>query len=318
MSIENENNKIIYLPKNLISYKGMEGISMLEKYGDKITSILINLDYYKSTNNITRFTLDDLITDCGYDPRKGTNGSRNLFKSILKDMQNDGLLISDDDLSKIKPSKMTTAKVNFIDTDEKGHYRNCFTIKFKNYRKIMDLECRSDKKDNLIKTYCAIAKMISWDVKNNRPYKNGFVTISRESLKKRINVSNDTFDNSLKELRRLGLIKYNNIGYVIKNDKCRLASNVYAFTDKDLELGLKESEKYFKKNGYKFETNANKNKKLNKILGIEEVEPKATEEVDADEFNNEFLGQLDEYYKRCEEQEREIKKQISDVSQFLD
>lgn len=83
---------------------------------------------------------------------------------------------------------------------------------------------------------------------------------------KRCEVSKDTLNGCLKELGGLGLICYDNIGYIIKNDKCRKASNVYALTYDNLELGLKASKKYYEDRGYTFETNKNKLKRFEKTI----------------------------------------------------
>ena len=240
--------KKIYIPVNYLEFKDK-----------KTLSILINLFYWKNNDNLVNITLDKIIKDCGYIPQSGEGRTTDKFKLALSYLQEQNIIECDIIFKNITLKQLVTIKLENYDKNKKH-----IVIFYSDYKKIIEDKVKSTMKDNMILLYLMIKKGIG--AKNYKNEEIKYKSLTNNTLMKRCEVSKDTLNGCLKELGGLGLICYDNIGYIIKNDKCRKASNVYALTYDNLELGLKASKKYYEDRGYTFETNKNKLKRFEKTI----------------------------------------------------
>ena len=111
------NNSII---TNQLFYKVYEGEeSLYSELNDY--KLLLVLDYlYGSVNRkgMCAFTLEDMITSCGFIVNKNKGKSVDQFKSILVYLQDKGYIIYDRSFSDIKPKEFITCEPNLRDDNK--------------------------------------------------------------------------------------------------------------------------------------------------------------------------------------------------------
>ena len=248
-------DKKIYIPTDYLNFEDK-----------KTLSILIDLNYWKNSDNLVNITLDKIIKDCGYAPKTGKGKSNEKFKTSLCFLQEKNIIECEYNLKEIKLKQMITIKLEPYSKE-----RSNIMIYYSAYKKIMEDNVKSNMKDNMLLIYLLIKKGIG--AKNTYGKEIKYKMITNKTLMKKSNTSKDTLNGCIKEISGLGLLCYDNIGYIIKNDKCKKAVNVYALDYEGLDIGLKASKKYYEEKGYKFETRENKKRKLEVIYeDLEEEE----------------------------------------------
>lgn len=255
--------KKIYVPVDYLNFEDK-----------KIASIIIDLLYWKNTDNLVNITLDKLISDCGYVPKTGKGKTNEKFKNSLIFLQENDIIKCDIDLNTIRTKDLLTIKVKSFERD-KSH----IALFYSSYKKIMEDNVKITMKENMLLLYLHIKRGIG--AKNTFGREIKYKSITNDTLMKKCTISKDTLSGCLKELTGIGLIYYDNIGYVIKNDTVKKASNVYTLEYDNLDIGLKASKKYYKDRGYTFESRGSKLNKVN-----EEYEEISEEEMN--KFNDLF------------------------------
>ena len=255
------NNYFSKLPNNLV-WSNEEGEVSLCKDNNKLLPVIVYLDTHNS--NITNecyFSLGDMIESLGMKVDSHKGKSVDQFKEILKTLQSCKWL-SDFNVDKLKPNDFVKCKFEITYTqDEAENDAEWFKLYYNNYVKIMNNNSKLDKFITL-KVYCYILSRIKRNseektLEDARKYKshegvnvetfydtyeviNGDLGISKnEVLKKHLDL-----------LVELGLIAYDNIGMVKKNNFTHVANNCYCEDKEELKRALDCSREYYIGEGY--------------------------------------------------------------------
>lgn len=247
-------DKKIYIPIDYLKFEDKKNLS-----------ILIDLFYWKNSDNLVNITLDKLIKDCGYKPKTGVGKTNDKFKLSLSYLQKQNIIKCDTKLNDIKLKQLITIEVENFEKDKR--YTMLY---YSEYRKIMQDNVKSTMKDNMLLLYITIKRGIGARDCYGREIV--YKQVTNKTLMNNCNISKDTLSGCLKELSGLGLIYYDNIGYIIKNDTCRKAINVYALNYDGLEVGLKNSKKYYEDKGYIFESKEHKSKRIEEEFEDKDIE----------------------------------------------
>ncbi|HID0816095.1 hypothetical protein [Clostridium botulinum] len=288
-------NQLFYIYDNDIIDK-----SILEQCNYDYKGLLV-LDYlYINTNrkDITMFTLEDMIIECGFkvDNHKGKINDK--FKNILITLQKQNIIVADIDLSKIKAKEFIKCKIDIFKKDDNDKDINFIQLFDSEKDKILNYN--KEKIDNLkmLYYYCYLkARMFKRQKGDDINISGGRAEICYPSYKT-INFDLKLTDEAISKynniLVELNLIRIENAGlfYYLtdKNKVVRESPNIYTLYIKQQEVwknNLKEGIKFYKKqhedervfkNTRQYQNN---NKKINGYIArIEhlEKEGKATEE----------------------------------------
>lgn len=252
--------------------------TMIKEIGNKVTYILAYLDCRTDRTGYSCFSIADMITSCGFSVSSVKGKSVEQFKTILKAMNENNLITElSVDIDKAKPKEFIKCVLNKdIPKDENGNYWffKLDTDLFIDLTEKTSKDKNGKRKSkntliNLLNVYCyLIARMCNYSDKDLAF--NGGANIcfpNRDTILEDLGIKSQLLDSCLNELKELGLIMYDNIGYIKKDNKIKIANNIYATTKDDLRSGLKYSKQWYKEEGY---TVLNKSvvKTVNQINGI--------------------------------------------------
>ncbi|WP_053069907.1 hypothetical protein [Clostridium novyi] len=295
-------DKFLILPNNLVWNYWDRDNTYLKQYGDKIIHIFSYLQSNTTLLCQINFTIEDLILSCGLTPKTGKGKTNEQFKNILEDLKLRNILKINInfDFTKAKIDKLIKLELNIpFEHDAEGNKVQFFTVGIHDYLKIMKYDGGLDKLILLKIFYYINARIsrrknddISYINDDNRMIrvKNIIITGGKAEcfydnyshISKDLKISEDTFKKYIKELNKLGLLFYDNIGIVQdKSGKKHTANNVYCVCKNELEEGLKQSKLYYKDQGYKIldVQNAKENREINGLKGKIQQQKNLNKEV---------------------------------------
>lgn len=297
------------LPNNLIYDSQGKDNTLIKKYkSDKVIHILSYLDLYTNRLGKSIFSIKDIIVTSGLIPKTGKNNSIEQFKNILVRFQEDNIIQFNQtdkiDLSKVKLNDMIKCEFNMPivkDIDESNI--NFFCINHDKYLDLMDNYTGKLNRITLLKIYMYIVVRLSRREniivkdENNNDYKlvndinvhGGKAECFYEEYNKicrNLEIAKDTLNVYLKELNKLGLIFYDNIGLVKKDKYIHPANNVYCIDKDELKEALKQSALYYQEEGYKIlgKKSTDDIKKINGLKG--KIESEKSKGKDTHELEN--------------------------------
>ena len=261
--MKESNNFIMLANKTLYNHLEKDD-TYIKNISDKITYILSYLDCKTDRVGKSNFSIEDMVSCSGMkvDTHKGKSVDQ--FKQVLKLMQDKGFLEDVEvDFLKVKPKDYISCVLNKkIPIDKDGYYW-FFKLDTELFLKLFDDTKTKNNKINLLNTYCYLySRMTHYDDVDIAC--NGGANVcfpNRDEMLIDLNMKSQLLDNCLKELKDLGLIVYDNIGYVQKGKNTKIANNVYSTNIEYLKSGLKRSKEFYEKDGWKV-----LNKKTEKII----------------------------------------------------
>ena len=265
------------LPNSIVwSYK--KGEECLSKDNDKLIPILVYLDtHYNNVLDATYFTLEDMITSCGFIVKTGKGKSIEQFKTTLIYLQSMGWLDKDLDIKNIKTKEFIQCKFNITYVQKKDKDNEWFKLPLDTYNKIMECDTKMDKY-KMLKVYCHIASRIKHNKDGEVVSKTEYMCLdgvnveymydTLENMGDNIGINKDTFNLCVKELNKLKLVFSGCIGQVVKKGSTTMASTVYTVIESELERALRCSKKYYQDEGYTINEKINKEvKQVNGLKG---------------------------------------------------
>lgn len=270
------NDYFIKLPNNLIWACEKDEISLVKAIGSKTTMVLSSLVFRCNPLGICGFTLEDLIIELGYTPKTGKGKINEQIKGILIELEkigyieNIGFPICD-----IKGNTFVKFKINNnIPLNEKGEEVNFFKLYYKDFEKMININ-HDCKKDVLLNSYCYISSRIKHRAKDDRTESYGMRTEGKaeytyftyEEAMEDLTVVEATFKENIDILAELKLIAFDNVGLIKKNDKIRVANNVYVVDIEELDYAINDSKFYYEENGYEV-LGKKTNESTKKIIGL--------------------------------------------------
>lgn len=326
----NLNDYFIKLPNNIVWTYEKGEVSLTRDMNSKTIMILANLMYRCNVIGDCYFTLEDLIVTCGYVPKTSKGKTNDQFKNVLIELQELGFIVeSNIDLITIKSNTFIKCKINTqIAKDDEGNDIEFFKLNYKKYLEIISLDTKVDK-SLLLNTYCYINSRLFHRGENDRSCDNyGTRTWGRaeccyftyDEATRDLNISENTFKDHISILSDNKLIAYNNIGLVKRDDKTRMANNVYVIDHEELQMGLLDSKYYYEQNGYII-LGLKSTETTKKIIGLEsrinqlkETEydtGKLEKKLDKLEITNKVINKFKEVESSREEIKRLWEKKIT-------
>lgn len=256
----NVNEYFIKLPNNLIWAYTEGEMSITKSMNNKTILVLSNLMFRCNPLGVCYFTLEDLVTDLGYKPKTGKGKINEQIKDILVQLEAmDFIKEASIPIPDIKFGTFVKCKINNnIPKDEEGGDVEFFKIYYRNYIKLINLDIKSDK-DILLNSYCYINSRIKHRGKDDRSIgtyswrnegKAEYTYFTYDEAVKDLGVTEATFKENIDILAQNELIAYDNIGLVKKDDKTRMANNVYVIDLEELKPALNDSKFYYKEHDY--------------------------------------------------------------------
>ena len=250
----------IKLPNNLIWTYDEGEVSLTSVLGSKTIMVLSNLAFRCNPLGMCGFTLEDIIIDLGYKPKAGKGKMNEQIKDLLVELEKIGYITEvSAPISDIKSNTFVRCRINNnIPKNEDGDDCNFFKLYYKDYVKIIDL-VSTCKKDIILNSYCYINSRIKHRGKDNRSVgqyswrsegKAEYTYFTYEEAVKDLGITEVTFKENIEILSQYELIAYGNIGLIKKDDKTRMANNVYVVDIEELKPALNDSKYYYTENGY--------------------------------------------------------------------
>lgn len=242
-------NYLVYIHENSYEYKDLGGktIMGMDKSNKHLINLLINLSYNVNRRGDCKFTIVDIIGEMGL--KIDNNGS--IIKKVKVLLQ---LLVNYDfiyninlDISKVKPNDLIICKLR---EDYDSDY---FQVYYDDYELIKSLDLDIEEKISMLNLYCYIASRYRENYLTNP---NDYTVFTYNEVIKHLNMGKDALLKARKNLIDNGMLYSNNIGkYRDENNKLRDCSNVYSYSIKGLDIGLKKSREWYtveygKKNVY--------------------------------------------------------------------
>ena len=225
----------VKLPNDLIWDLEEESIML---YNDEMLIVPI---LYQLVNNMnqkgqTFFSLEDLVTSCGYIPRASKGKTNDKFRNALIILEDMGYITNASiPMTDIKGNTFVKCKLN-LDLDN-----NFFVIYDDDFESIVSADIKSEKKTMIVIYSYISARM-------NRTNKGKEYTYFKiEDAVKHLGISNKTFLDGVKSLKELGILYSDNNGAVGQN---KTSVNIYSFTEEGLNYGLTNSKQFY--NALKF------------------------------------------------------------------
>lgn len=241
----------IKIPNNLIN-----DVTYIKRYGKRLPYVVTELILHENKMNVSVFSLNNLIVRSGIKPRKGKGNSNEQFRELFKMLIDNGIVELIDSLKDIEINKMIECKLNIpYDYNANGQSVGWFKVNIQDYLKIIN----SKNKLNRITTINLYYYLLTNIFRRNDGIDNIHITggsaeayfDNQNSIIKYLGISKDTLRKHLEELNKLGLIYYNNIGRIVKDNKVKDANMVYATDEEELKEGLKQSLYYWESEGWK-------------------------------------------------------------------
>ena len=209
----------------------------------KIIPLMINLLWYEK--NDMEVTVDKIIQDCGFTPQKGKGRTTEQFRNLLKELQDEGVILSDVDFLKIRLKTGIQIKLKRLINDPKSDYY--VMVDYNQFNELMINKGRPDEKINILIVLFNITREI------NMRKKQSYFWCSIEGLVRLTGMDDKTINKCIKKLKDLKILHYDNIGNINKivdgKNQTKVAINVYALTSENLDKGLKASEAKYKEEG---------------------------------------------------------------------
>ncbi|MGM9544334.1 MAG: hypothetical protein ACI3T9_05065 [Romboutsia timonensis] len=199
--------------------------------------ILIIPILYQLVNNMNKkgqtfFSLEDLVTNCGYVPKNSKGKSNDKFRNALILLEEIGYITdSNIPMKEIKGNTFVKCRLNL---DLKNNF---FIVYDDDYEKIISLDSKSEKRINVIIIYSYISARIRSDANGN-----GYTFFKIEDAIEHLGITKSAFIDGIKCLKELGILYYDNNGAVDKN---KTSVNVYSFTEEGLNFGLAKTRCYY-------------------------------------------------------------------------
>lgn len=274
----------------------------------KIIPLMINLLWYDK--NDMEVTVDKIIHDCGYKPQKGAGRTTEQFRNLLKELQDEGVILSDVDFLKIRLKTGIQIKLKRLIENPKSDYY--VMVDYNQFNKLMINELKADEKINLLIVLFTITREI------NMRKKQGYFWCSIEGLVRLTGLDNKTINKCIKKLKDLKILHYDNIGNINKmvdgKNQTKVAINVFALDSKSLEKGLRASEYRYLEQGYYMPSKKNQ---MDKVLEDWEDKPEV-EEVATSPHEAEYEAWLQGMNAMEEREERGRIKVEHDISDFIE
>lgn len=266
-------NKLFYTTK-----EGERSILKHTNFNDKTLLILDYLYIHTNRRNIIKFTLENMITECGFVCSTKKNETNYQFKEILSILHKIGVIEYDKDFNSVSPKELISCSLS-IDLD------NNYTQLYDNEKeKIFDQTIDKVNNLKLLIYYCYLkCRMYKRTEGDQIQVSGGRSEIAYPSFKlinEELGITDDSIDKYNKILVDLDLIRISSAGnWYYKDDvnkSLKDSCNIYAlFEDEETtKHNLKEGVKFWKKldiNKNKVFTNSkeykNNNKRLNGELG---------------------------------------------------
>lgn len=238
----NDDNKFIKIPNYIVyiyeknsMYKKLGGKTIMELSKDNkyLINVIVNLGYNVNRRGECTFTIKSLIEDIGLNDDKST--TINKIKAIIKLLYNFKIIYNVNvDLSKIKPTDYIRCTLR---EDYEEEYLQLY---YNDYELIKSLDLDIEEKIGMLNLYCYILAKYR---ENYIVNPNDYAHFTTEEAVKHLNISNKTVLKAKSNLLKYNMIKSKSIGK-IKSTKHN-CSDVYAFTDEGLKMGLINSKQYY-------------------------------------------------------------------------
>lgn len=308
-------NNFIMLPNKLVWDSEGKNNTYLKLYGEKVVHIFTYLEGMQNRFGTTTFNLQHMIESCGLKTRRGAKNSNEQFKNMLIDLQEKGIIETDDNLQEAKINTHIEC-IFHMPIEKNGDFNIAFfNIPVDKYLEIIDNYEGKLNRLTLLKVYYYVNARITRreniitdegqklnvnDIQLLGGKANCFYD-SYLNICSDLNMAENTWKEYITELKKIGLIFYANIGNVQKDRKIYTANNVYCIEENELKEALKQSELYYKDEGYKIVKNSKKNVK--QAIGLQ---GKIKQEKNKNNDTTELESTL-ETIKGIEEEIEEIK-----------
>ena len=263
-------------------------VSLMRGLNSKILNVISFIKAKSDIYGESCFSLEYLITRCGYKPNKNKGKSNEQFKECLLQLVEIGILEDiDNTIKNCKANTLIRCKLNLPKVESQF-----FKLSYSTVKEVLSIE--EGDKTTLLNVYCYILARLHRRKGNERRkdgtsdnpiYKDGghaeCFYDSQENIAYDLGITKPTLDKHIKILAENGLIYYNNLGKACSKEKgCYNMSNVYTIDKDELEqalidcaykamkngisiLGEKRTNESFKANGIKAQI------KLRKQLGLD-------------------------------------------------
>lgn len=239
----NDDNKFIKIPNYIVyiyeknsMYKKLGGKTMMELSKDNkyLINVIVNLGYNVNRRGECTFTIKSLMEDIELKEDKN-NIAVNKIKAVIKLLYSFGIIYNVNvDLSKVKPTDYIRCKLR---EDYEEEYLQLY---YNDYEFIKSLDLDIEEKIGMLNLYCYILAKYR---ENYIVNPNDYTHFTIEDVIKHLNISKNTVLKAKSNLLKHNMIKSNSIGK-IKSTKHN-CSDVYAFTDEGLKMGLINSKEYY-------------------------------------------------------------------------
>ena len=242
-----------------------ESKSMIQKYGINVLPMLVLLDGYTTNFGKIKFTLEEMVIDLRFTPNNHIGKINDKIRSILVQLQRDNILISSQDLSKIKSKELIVCTLNdIIEKNKDGKDTKFFCLDYETYNKIMTKECKC-RNIIMLAIYCYILTRIKKNTKENEKYKfdvDGAIMsgscieethFSVEQVTKDLCIDKKTYIKALEQLTFMELVFVVKLGELkeIKTGKInKQATNIYVLDSKYITSAKWAGIQYWKEKGY--------------------------------------------------------------------
>ena len=263
------NDKFIIL-RNDIVWDVERNKNTMVNINELYLEIIIYLQRKTDLDELCGFTIENMVSKCGYKPNNNKGKINSKFKECLGLMQNNGYLNCDISLFSIKDKTYIECELSDkmkFKLDNEGNKTEYFKVNLESIKKIYS-DSSTLKKSTLLKTYCYICSRIkkrtvamNEQIKDTSSYQDTIVEethFNSIDIEDDLNMNKDTFLKAIDRLKEIGLIYYGNIGYVKLNNLKHIANNVYALNKEDYLRAIQCSKQYYKDKGYELLGNKNK------------------------------------------------------------
>ena len=245
------------IPNNYVwTYEEGE-ISLVRGLNSKILNVISFIQAKSDIYGESCFSLEYLVTSCGYKPNKNKGKSNEQFKECLLQLVEVGILVDiDNTIKNCKVNTLIRCKLNLPKVESQF-----FKLSYSTVKEILLIE--EGDKTTLLNIYSYILARLHRrkgnerredGASNNPIYKDGghaeCFYDSQENIAYDLGITKPTLDKHIKILAENGLIYYNNLGKAFSKEKgCYNMSNVYTIDKDELEQALIESAYKAMKNG---------------------------------------------------------------------
>ena len=244
-----EKESFTIIPNNYIwAYEEGE-VSLVKGLNSKMLSVI---SFIQASSNIygeSRFSLEYLITSCGYKPSKVKGKSNEQFKECLLQLVEVGILEDiNNTVKNCKANTLIICRLNLPKVESQF-----FKLNYSKVKEILSIE--EGDKTTLLNVYCYILARIHRR-KDSKRLSNGDNAMpfsgmsgraevfydSQENIAYDLGIDKKTLTKHLKILAEARLIYYGNNGLIRNKAKetVKNANNVYALNEEELEVGLKQ------------------------------------------------------------------------------